>query len=237
MTWGKPSMDAVGEGLHFKMPIMQTIVKIDVKTTKLEELGDSASRDLQDVQTTIALNYHLSPSEAPSLYQEIGLAYEERIIKPAIQEGLKSVTAKFTAEELITRRSEVRTEMRDQLRERLARSYILVDDFNIVNFEFSQSFNDAIEAKVTAEQLMLKADMDLQRIKIEAEQAVAQGEAEATVFKLKTQSMTAELVEMERLKIEQIKWNNWDGKLPVVYGSDAAPIMDMRQTAAVMAVV
>jgi regulator of protease activity HflC (stomatin/prohibitin superfamily) len=226
LTWGKPSMDVVGEGLHFKMPIAQKAVKLYVQTTKIEETADSASRDLQDVQTTIALNYHLSPSEVPKLYQQIGLAYQDRIIRPAIQESVKSITAKFNAEELVTKRSEVRNGIQEQLRERLSKSYIIVDDFNIVNFQFSEEFDNAIEQKVTAEQFKLKAEMDLERIRVEAEQKIAQAEAEAMSLKLQKQEITPDLIKLRQIEAQKLAIEKWNGIMPQVTGG-ATPFIDI----------
>lgn len=235
MTFGKPSMDSVTEGLHFKFPIAQTVKKMEVRTRKIETDADSASKDLQNVETTIALNYHLMPASVPRLYQEIGSDYQERIIDPAIQESVKAVTARFTAEELITRRSEVRYEMQDELTIRLKKSYIDVDDFNIVNFQFSEEFDKAIEAKVTAQQLKLKAEMDLERILVEKEQIIARGQAEAEALRLQKSEITPDLVKLREIEVKskaldvQLEAiNKWDGILPQVTGG-AMPFIDVRE--------
>lgn len=218
LTFGKPSMDAVGEGLHFKMPFIQKVIEMDVKTMKIEEGANSASKDLQDVQTTIALNYHLSPELTPELYQKIGLAFEDRIIRPAIQESVKATTAKFTAEELITRRTEVRDGIQMALSERLGGYYMTVDGFNIVDFQFSEEFDKAIEQKVTAEQLKLKAERDLERIKIEKEQKIAQAEAEAEALRLQKQQLTPDLVRLREIEARISAIEKWNGQLPTVTG-------------------
>ena len=227
MTFGKPSMDAMDEGLHFKIPFFQTVKKMEVRTQKVEVGADSASKDLQMVQTTIALNYHLMPESVPRLYQEIGKDYRERIIDPAIQESVKAVTAKFTAEELITRRSEVRQGMQEELRQRLEKSYIKVDDFNIVNFQFSEEFNKAIEAKVTAEQEKLKAVMDLERIKIEKEQIITQAQAEAESLRLQKQEITPDLIKLRKIEVQRLAIEKWNGIMPQVTGG-AMPFIDIR---------
>lgn len=226
LTFGKPSMDSVQEGLHFKFPIAQSVKKMEVRTQKIETNADSASRDLQDVQTTIALNFHLMPESAPRLYQEIGTAYRERIIDPAIQESVKAVTAKFTAEELITRRPEVRQGIQESLRERLNKYYISVDDFNIVNFQFSEEFDKAIESKVTAEQLKLKAERDLERIRIEKQQKITQAEAEAEALKLQKQEITSDLILLRQIEVQRLAVEKWDGILPKVNGG-SIPFIDV----------
>jgi len=227
LTFGKPSMDSIGEGLHFKIPIAQTVKKMEVRTQKVEVGADSASKDLQNVETTIALNYHLMTESVPKLYQEIGKDYRERIIDPAIQESVKAITAKFTAEELISRRPEVRQGIQEELRKRLEKYYIMVDDFNIVNFQFSEEFDKAIESKVTAEQLKLKAEMDLERIKVEKEQTIARAQAEAESLRLQKQEITPDLIKLRQIEVQRLAIEKWDGKMPQVTGS-AIPFIDIR---------
>jgi len=214
LTFGKPSMNAIDEGLHLKIPIAQTIKKMEVRKQKIEVTADSASKDLQDVMTTIALNFHLSASQVPKLYQEIGKDYSDRIINPAIQESVKATTAKFTAEELITRRPEVRDSIKNFITEKLKKYYIVVDDFNIVNFQFSEEFDKAIEAKVTAEQLKLKAEMDLERIKVEKEQKITQAQAEAEALRIQKQQITSELIKLRQIEMMMAAIGKWDGKMP-----------------------
>ncbi len=227
LTFGKPSMDAVGEGLHFKIPFAQTIKRFEVKTQKIEVGADASSSDLQNVQTVIALNYHLQPDMVPKLYQEIGTSFQSRIIDPAIQESVKAVQAKFTAEELITRRSEVRVQIQEFLSEKLDVYYIEVDSFNIINFKFSDEFNDAIEQKVTAEQLMLKAEMDLERIRVEKEQIITQAEAEAESLRLQKAQITPDLIELRKIEVQRLAIEKWNGILPQVTGG-AIPFIDIR---------
>ncbi len=205
---------------------------MEVRTQKIEVAASSASKDLQDVTTTVALNFHLSTEETNNLYQEIGQAYRERIIDPAIQEGVKAVTAKFTAEELITRRPEVRNDMKEFLREKLKKSYIVVDDFNIVNFQFSEQFTVAIEAKVTAEKKALKAERDLDRIKVEALQAEAQavGVKNKKIEEATGEAESIRLIEQQLSKspkyIDWLTVTRWDGVLPRVTGG-AVPFVDV----------
>ena len=214
LTFGKPSMSSIDEGLHIKIPIAQTIKKMEVRKQKIEVVADSASKDLQDVQTTIALNFHLSASKVPKLYQEIGTEYADRIINPSIQESVKATTAKFTAEELITKRSEVRNSIRDFITEKLKKYDIVVDDFNIVDFKFSEEFDKAIESKVTAEQLKLKAIIDLERIKVEKKQKITQAEAEAESLRIQKQVISPELIKLRQIEMMMAAIVKWDGKMP-----------------------
>jgi regulator of protease activity HflC (stomatin/prohibitin superfamily) len=138
LNFGAVQPDVFGEGLHFRIPIMQKIIKIDVKVHKSQTDAESVSKDLQDTRSTIAVNYHISPEKANWIYQNIGTEYKERIIDPAVQEVVKAITAKYTAVELITQREKVRSEIKDLLKQRLFAYSIIVDDFSIVNFSFSE---------------------------------------------------------------------------------------------------
>ena len=226
LTFGKPNMEAVSEGLHFKIPLAQTIKKMDVKTQKYEADASAASRDLQIVSTNIAVNYHLIPDSVPVVYKEIGLSYQDRIIQPAVQEVVKASTAKFTAEELITRRAEVKEDIKRLLKERLQERNLIVEEISITNFDFSESFNEAIEAKVTAEQNALQAKNKLEQIKYEAEQTVEKAKAEAESLRLQRQEITPDLVKLRQIEVQRTAIEKWDGKLPQVTGG-AIPFIDL----------
>lgn len=215
------------EGLHLRIPIVQKVVLMDVKVHKSQTDAEAASKDLQDTHSIIAVNYHILPEKANWIYQNIGKEYKERIIDPAVQEVVKAVTAKFTAVELITQREKVRAEIMDLLKKRLTAYNIVVDDFSIVNFKFSEQFTQAIEAKQTAEQLALKARRDLERIKIEAEQKITQAKAEAEALRLQKQNVTPELVKLRMIEASLKAIEKWDGHLPKVTAG-AVPFIDVK---------
>jgi len=229
-TFGKVSPDVLGEGLHLIIPIAQEVHLIDVRIQKGDGSGDAASRDLQSVQTSVALNYHIDPKEAANVFRDIGQSVGERIIVPAVQEAVKAITAQYTAEELISKRPEVRDHIKGLLTERLSRHGVVVDEFSIVNFAFSQSFNEAIEAKTTAEQLKLKAERDLQRIRIEAEQKVTQAKAEADALAVQKQQVTPELIRLREIENQRMAIEKWDGRMPQVAGG-ALPFINVQPAA------
>jgi prohibitin 2 len=211
----------LGEGLYFVIPLIELVQKVDIQIQKEEMRADAASKDLQTVHIVVAMNYHIDPARVARIFQEVGLQYKERIIDPAMQEGVKASTAKFTAEELITRREAVREDTKNQLKTRLQEMGIIVDEFNIVNFEFSKVFNDAIEAKVTAEQSALAAKNKLEQIKFEAEQRVAEakGKAEAITIESNALRSNPQILEMRALE-------KWNGTLPQVTGG-AVPFISL----------
>jgi len=210
------------EGLYFKIPLIQKVVKIDVKIQKDEIPASASSKDLQVVTSRIALNYHLDPNAVNKIWQEVGKNYNTRIIAPSIQEGVKAVTARFTAEELITKREEVKEQIKLNLTNRLFEHTIVVDEFNIIDFEFSPAFNEAIESKVRAEQLKLKADRDLERIKIEKEQMIAAAQGKAEAIRIEAQAL------MQNPKVVELRWiEKWDGKVPTYWG-EASPFIGLN---------
>jgi len=229
-TFGKVTEEVLGEGLHFRIPIVNSVHKIDVRLQKGESEGEAASKDLQTIHTRVALNYHLTPDRVAITFRDIGGPAEvgDRIIVPAMHEAVKAATAQYTAEELITKRSDVRDRIRGYLETRLNKHGIAVDEFSIVNFEFSPSFNDAIEAKTTAEQLKLKAERDLQRIRVEAEQKIAQAQAEAESLKLQKQEITPELIKLREIEAQRLAIEKWNGVLPGVTGG-AVPFISIER--------
>ena len=173
------------EGLQTKLPFIDSVVKMSVQTQKYEADSLAVTNDLQDVSTTIALNWHLDPGMAAEVYRTLGLEFIDRIAAPAIQETIKQVTAKFNAEDLILRRDEVKAAITESLSNRLLERGIITETVSITNFQFSETFTAAIEAKVAAEQAVLEATNKLERVKVEAQQAqaAAKGEADARIAK------------------------------------------------------
>jgi len=227
MNFGAVQDQVLDEGLHPRIPIMQDIILMDVKVQKVETDAAAASADLQDVSSRVALNYHVVPDKANIVYQKIGIQFRERIIDPAILEVVKAVTAKYTAEELITKRPAVSEAMRLALMERLVENNIAVDAFSIVIFSFSKVFTEAIEAKQTAEQLALKAKRDLDRIRIEAEQKITAAKAEAESLRLQKANISPDLLELRKIEANMKAIDKWDGVLPQVTGGGAIPLIGL----------
>ena len=229
--WGAVQDKVLSEGgPYFRIPIMEKIIKMSVRTTKYQTDADSASKDLQSIMSTIALNYRLDPRKVNYLYQTIGTnrEIEEMIIDPAIEESVKASTAKFTAEELITNRKQTRDSMTELLVAKLgdmSNSGIMVEEVNIVNFKFSEEFDNAIEAKVTAEQRALEEKWNLERVKFEAQQNIEKAKAEAESLRLQKQEVTEDLIKLRQIEVEKAKVEaqikaiqKWDGKMPTYTG-------------------
>ena len=220
LTWGKVEPVVLGEGISFIMPFVNQVVPMSVQTQKYSATASSASKDLQDVSTEVTLNYRIEPTKANWVYQNLGLDYENRIIQPAIQEAVKASTAQFTAEELITQRASVKAKIESALRDRMLNYEIIMETVSITDFKFSPQFAQAIESKVTAIQLAQKAENDLKRIEVEAQQAVAvaQGQATATVTKARAEAEAIKITGAalrDNPQLVALEWvKRFDGKLP-----------------------
>ena len=156
LRFGAVKDEVFNEGLHFKIPLVERVVRFDVKIQKSQTDSEASTKDLQDTKFSIVVNHHVFPDKVNRVYQKIGIEYKDRIIDPSVQEVVKAVAAKYTAEELIVQRDKVSKEIKELLYKRLKTYNIIVDDFSIVNFSFSSQFTQAIEEKQTAEQKALK---------------------------------------------------------------------------------
>lgn len=219
VRFGKVVTSKTHDGVNFKMPLIERIVKMNVQVQKVEVETSSASRDLQDVNMMLAVNYRIDASKATDLYKNVGTKYEEVVLQPAIQESIKAVTSKYTAEELITNRSEVSNGCMKELENKVKKYGIVVDNFNITNFSFSAEFNKAIEEKQVAEQKVLTAKQELEKEKIEAEKKVVKAEAERKANETKGQTLTDNIIKEKFIE-------KWNGELPKVSGSNSIVNID-----------
>lgn len=213
----------LGEGIHLRIPVYQDVIKINVQTQKYENEAVAYSKDLQTASALIALNYHIDPLVVNKLYQEIGIYYEERIIAPAIQEVMKQITAKYDAQELIAQRTSVKTELKNDMIERLKPYHIITDDISIVNFDFSDAYESAIEEKQIAEQNAKKAENDLKRIQVEAQQQIETAKAQAESIRIQAEALKENVGLVDLKAVEK-----WDGKLPTYMMGDSVPFVNIK---------
>jgi regulator of protease activity HflC (stomatin/prohibitin superfamily) len=227
LRWGAVQPNVLDPGLHVIVPFADKVVEMDVTTQKVQTDANAASSDIQETHSVIALNYHLDPELANTVYQKFRKEYRSRIIDPAVQEAVKAVTARYTAVELVTQRDKVRDDIKQLLKDRLTKSHIIVDDFAIIDFQFSKEFSQAIEDKQVADQHRLKAQYDLERIKIEKEQKITQAQAEAEALRLQKQNISKDLIELRKIEAAQMAIQKWDGHLPSVTAG-AVPFIDVK---------
>jgi regulator of protease activity HflC (stomatin/prohibitin superfamily) len=215
------------EGINYLTPYLQSAIVMDVRVQKAEFTASAASKDLQIVHTTIAVNILPDADQVPWIYKYVGVDYAEKIVHPAVQEVLKASSALYTAEELVTKREQVKQVINDELAKILKKSNIILKETYLTDFQFSPEFEKAIEAKQVAEQDALKAQRDLQRIKIEAEQQVAKAKAEAQGLQMQKQAITAELLELRRIEMQKEAIDKWDGQMPQVMMGGSTPFVDV----------
>jgi len=221
----------LSEGLHFVTPFADSVVQMEIRTLKFVKATSAASKDLQTVSTEITVNYHPDPNAVNILYQSVGLNYENRVITPTVEEVVKQVTANYNAEELITKRPQVKADIEADISSRLSEFNIVTEIVSITDFQFSALFASAIESKVEAEQKAFKAENDLKRIEVEARQheAQAEGIAAANIAEANGEAQAIRIIN-EALStnpnyLEWLKTQQWDGKLPLVVGEGGTPFI------------
>jgi regulator of protease activity HflC (stomatin/prohibitin superfamily) len=219
------------EGLHFVVPFQDQVVNMEVRTLLFVKATSSASKDLQTVTTEVTVNYVPDPETDNTLYKDVGLNYQYRIIAPAVEEVVKQVTANYNAEELITKRPLVKSDIETEIGKRLNDFNIVTEVISITDFQFSDLFSRAIESKVEAEQKALKAENDLRRIQVEALQAeaIAQGSAKANIAQAEGEAEAIRVINQALSNnphyLEWLKTQAWDGKLPLVVGEGGTPFI------------
>jgi regulator of protease activity HflC (stomatin/prohibitin superfamily) len=207
---------------------MQSISKVDIRTQKAEAPANAASKNMQTVSTVVTLNFHLDPGKLRQLYSTVGLDVESKIIAARIQETVKAVVARYTAEELLSQRDQVKTEISESLTKQLLEYNIVVDSggVQITNFDFSRAFNESIEDKQVAEQKALTAKNNLDRIKVEVEQKVAQAQGEAEAIRIQAEAIKAQGGK-EYVNLKAIE--KWNGQLPNYFGGNGPiPFLDVK---------
>ena len=233
-TFGKVSEDTYSEGFHLKIPIAQEMVIISNKIQVYETDASAVSSDLQTVNSKIAINYRVKADSSASIYKNIGPDYQSVILTPAAQESMKSVTARYTAEHLITQRNMVGEEIKEMLESKVSEYGIQIEKFNIINFDFSSEFNAAIEQKQVAEQNKLRAQTEKEQKIIEAEaeaekvKLAAEAQAESIKTKAEAQAEANDTIS-KSLSDELIKYQTiekWDGVMPKV-ASSANPLLTL----------
>lgn len=223
----------LGEGWHFITPFAEQVIQLEVRTLKYEADASAASNDLQEVQTVIALNFHIDPSQTNTIYQQLGEDYANRIIAPTIQESVKASVAKFNAEELITKRETAKGVIAEAIRKTLSERDILVETVFITDFKFSEAFSNQIESKVVAYQKFLTEQNNLKAVQVIANQTVVQAEAQAraNVAKANGESQAIRIIN-EQLKEspDYLQWqaiNRWNGQMPYALGSGGFPFFQL----------
>lgn len=206
-------------GFHMVKPFVEDVHDIDIRTQKYQGTVEGSAKDLQIVNITMSINYQIRAEKASKLYAEVGANYNDVILNPALQSSLKAAIAKFTAEEMITKRSEVANAITEELNVRLE-EYFMISAVNLENIGFTDEFNKAVEAKTTNQQKAEAEKAQLEIIKVQNEQKINTAEAEAKVRELQSQSVTEQSLEQLRLEIQRELVQKWNGQFPTTMLSE-----------------
>lgn len=215
VRFGKIVNTKLNEGFNFKIPYIEKIVKVNIKVQKAELSAESSTKDMQIVNTVVAVNYRVDSSKADDLYREVGNEYQAIVLDPAIKESIKSAIAKYNAEEITTKRAEVSSECLKTIQDKMNKYGIIIEDFNLTNIEFSREYTNAIEKKQVAEQELAKA-------KLESERKIIEAEATKKANELLNSTLTNQNLEKQFI-------DKWDGHLPETYaGGDIKSIFNLN---------
>ena len=216
------------EGLYFKIPFVHEVVLMSTQIQKYTAPATSSSKDLQVVTTEVTLNYQLDSNRVGEIYRTLRMAFETRIIQPYVQEAVKSVTAEYNAEELITQRPAVKAKLQGLMAERLDPLGLMVVQLSITDFQFSGGFQASIEAKVTAVQQALEAENALKRVEFEAKQTIERAKAEAEGLRLQKAQISAQLLQLRQIEVQGLAVAKWNGVMPnVVTSGGPVPMLDV----------
>lgn len=218
--FGKVQNDVINEGLNVKVPFIERIVKIDCRTKKIEISSEGSSKDMQTVTTTVVVNYNVKKETANALYKDIGKEYEDIIINPAVLESIKSAMAQYTAEELITKRSEVSNKIQETLESKISERGLIISEFNLTNIDFSEEYDKAIEEKAVKQQEVVTAQAELEKQKIQNEKEISIAEKDAKVMELQNTQITDKTLKLKELEVKQKMIEKWNGQLPTTTLND-----------------
>lgn len=223
VTLGQTSPVALEEGVHFVMPFISTVKKMNVKTVKSNIATMAQSKDIQQARIVYVVNYNLQPENAPKMWRTVGRDYVSVVVMPTVEGIVKDTIGKWNAQDIVANREKVASEVLFKLNEKLGPKYINVSDFQITEIQYSQAFEQAIESKVTAEQEALKAKNKTVQVQEEARQKIIASEAEAKSMAIRAQALTQNknLVEYEAVQ-------KWDGKLPQYMMGNSVPFVHLK---------
>lgn len=231
LTWGAFNGQVFDPGIHLLIPIAQSVVKMNVRTEKLSiDASEAYSHDLQNVKIESALNYNLDPKQVGVIYQQYGMEYEQKILYPNLEASIKQTVAKYSAEEILSKRGDVQTEIEDAFKRSIPTDFT-VTKYALVNESFSPTYEAAIEAKQVAQQNAEKAENELKQAKIDAESRIAQAQAEAQAIKLQSEAANNDkYVNLKALDVQLEAIKKWDGRLPTqMVPGGAVPFVNLTK--------
>lgn len=220
-------VDTYTEGIHLKIPMIESVYKFTTRIVRDDITTEAFSQDLQPMEVHIAVNHRIESKNITSIYRNLGTNYIQTIVNPAVQEILKSITARYAADQIIAKRSEVVKIINDDVKSKMKENDIIVTDVQIINLEFSKGFINAVEAKQIAEQQSLQAKKLVEKAKMEAEQKIATARAEAESLKMQKEQVTTMTLELRRVEVQKILAEKWNGQLPQQMLGNAMPFINV----------
>ena len=215
-------------GINFKVPFIQGVKKMNCKTQEMTTNNAGATKDLQDVSMDVSINYSVNIENATELYKTVGKDYKAIILTPTLADTIKSAVSEYTAEETVTKRAELSSKIYEKLNQRLNEQGINVTNVNIINLNFSEAYNQAIEDKQVATQKTLTAQQELETTKIEAEKKIAEAEGQAEANRILNESLTEENLEKQKLENQSKAIDKWNGQLPATMTGDTVPFLNIN---------
>lgn len=226
--FGQVQDDVIQEGFNLKAPFIESIVKIDCRIQKYEIATEASSKDLQKISNLkVVVNYNVDKNNANNLYKEVGKDYQTVLIEPAILESIKQGISQYTAEETITKRSEVADVIINLLKNKLENKGVTVTALNITDLSFSEEFDTAVEQKQIVEQETQKAQYELEKAKVENEKKIENAKADAEVMRQQNEQITDNYLRLKEIENEQKAIEKWNGQLPTTT-SDAIPFINVN---------
>ena len=233
LLWGSVEKRIMGEGLNFKTPMAESVIKVDVKVQPhpFKEI-DASSKEYQMVKMTGMMNFHIDPTYVNDLYQKVGLDFADKVIDPAFNDFVKEVVPTYPIGEILPKREEIRKRAMTKLGENLSRYHIIVDDIYFANIRFSTGYEGAVEAKQVAQQQVETQKQVLAQREIEAQQkvATAKGEAESILVVAQGQAKANDVLSrsISPILVQYKGVEKWNGILPQVSGA-AVPFIDLSK--------
>ena len=222
-TFGKISSGVIEDGLHVKIPFIQTVKKVNVQQKKFDGTENSYTRDVQTSEVQYTINYDLVRENVNNLIRNVGDDYHNRIVVPFIRSAMQQAFGNFAATEIVENRDAVRREIESMLRRTLDSNYFLNIQFQLVNIDFDDDFENAIKEKQVAEQQALKAKNVTIQIEEQAKQTKIRAEADAEAIRIKAKALESnpKLVEYEAVQ-------KWDGKMPQYMMGNSLPLINLK---------
>lgn len=206
------------EGLHFKIPAIEEIVKFSIQIQRADIKTQAFSKDLQTVNSYLVVNHRIQKDTVESVYRNLGKGYVKNIVDPMVQERFKSIVAKYSADAIITNRSALVSELNSVVKETLNTKQIIVTDISIVDLDFSSQFLKAVEDKQVAEQQALMSEKLVEKAKKDGDQQIAKARAEAESLRMQREAVTPNLIELRKVEAQIKAIEKWNGVLPYYSG-------------------